>query len=162
MSEALPDDGIPVLTDIVDSKIQLPPLTRPGAPYGPAQNSGPMSGFGPGPIPGAVPLTRAGPPSLSEFSGFGAEPHESFAPHPNSAEAFAERVRTAVLDRLLPRIEPVVEARLKENLSELLEKVLAEMTAELKLSTRDIIRETVAQAVSEEIAARRENDQRPP
>jgi len=161
MSNALPDDGIPVLTDIVDSQIPMPPLTRPGAQYGSAQNSGPLSGFGAASIPGAVPLTRAGPPSLSEFSGFGAEPPAPLVPHPNSAEAFAERVQTAVLDRLLPRIEPVVEARLKENLAELLEKVLAEMTAELKQSTREIIRETVAQAVNDEISARREHDQPP-
>lgn len=171
-----PDDGIPVLTDVVDARLpQIPP--RPAS-----RNAGPPSGFGnsgfgpnsafvPNSIPGALPMGRSGPvtagpkappisgpPSLSEFGGQDDQPLASAAvPHPNSAEAFAARVEAAVLERLMGRLDPVLEARLKENLADILEKVLADMMAELKHSARGIIREAVAQAVADEIASQRGN-----
>ena len=158
MSDA-PDDGIPVLTDIVETPVPVLPAARPtAAPRSAAPSSGPPSGLGPASIPGAVPLTRSGPPSLSEFGNSVPSGHFSVAPHPNSAEAFAERVQAAVLERLLARIEPAVEAHLRQQLPELLETVLAEMGTELKQSAAAIIRETVAQAVADEITAQRERD----
>ncbi|HEY4372720.1 MAG TPA: hypothetical protein VGN52_12405 [Burkholderiales bacterium] len=180
-SEA-PDDGIPILTDVVDARLpQIPPprpAVRNAGPSSEFGNSGfgssgfgPNSAFVPNSIPGAVPLERSGPvtagpkappisgpPSLSEFGGADDRPLTATAPlHPNSAEAFAMRVEEAVLERLMGRLDPLLESRLKENLADLLEKVLADMMAELKHSARGIIREAVAQAVADEIAAQRGN-----
>jgi hypothetical protein len=84
MATSPPDDGIPVLTDIVDGNSVPPvrPLYPPRKPAGDAPGSGgppsgfansafPNSGFGPAaqPVPAgpkAPPIS--GPPSLSEFN----------------------------------------------------------------------------------------------
>lgn len=174
MSADGPDDGIPILTDVVDAR--LPSLPRPLARDNGPITGFPNSGFGAGSIPGAVPLSRSGPttgikaappaagpkappisgpPSLSEFGGSDDLAMPS-APA-KSADAFAMRVEAAVLERLMQRLDPVLETRLKENLSDLLEKVLADMLNELKYSARGIIRDAVAQAVADEIAAQRGN-----
>ncbi len=174
-----PDDGIPVLTDVVDARLpSLPPRpdARDEGPITGFPNSGfGPSGFGPGSIPGAVPLSRSGPatgikaapaagpkappisgpPSLSEFSG--PDDHTLPPAAPRSTDAFAARVEAAALEHLMQRIDPVLESRLKETLADLLEKVLAQMLGELKYSARGIIRDAVAQAVADEIAAQRGN-----
>jgi hypothetical protein len=160
----LPDDGIPILTDVVEpgAVLQVAAQARAAAPRSAPQNdpmgktlplsvleSGQASGFGSNAGQGYAPSTLSGPPSLSDF------PTVPGALSAQSLEDLAARVHGAVLEGLLARIEPMVEARLKETLADLLEQVLADMTAELKVSARNIVRDAVARGVVDEIAALR-------
>jgi hypothetical protein len=170
-----PDDGIPVLTDVVDAAAaaavaaQRPaPSARPaGAAQPAAPQFDPMEKTAPLPLlngraawpdasagpPSVMPAPNAapssGPPTLSEF------PDPPGTLSTQSYEELAGRVHAAVLEGLLARIEPMVEARLKESIADLLEKVLANMTAELRVSARNIVRDAVARGVVDEINALR-------
>lgn len=138
---APPDDGIPVLTDMVAREaapagVQATPLAR--------QPSALETTLRLPVLTRGLPLADAAPANDSG-AGSGGNDDEWL-------DVLALRVQSEVLAGLTRRIDPMVEQRLRESLSDLLEQVLAGLTAELKVTVRNIVRDAVAQAVAAELA----------
>lgn len=129
MRRGLPDDGIPVLTDLVR------PETVPGATPTAAAHIE---------ITQQLPAVNRASPTTST--------DQAAAEEDERLDALSLRIQSRVLAGLTGRIDPIIEQRLRESLTGLLEQVLAEMTAELKATTQTIVRDAVAQAVAAELA----------
>lgn len=144
---APPDDGIPVLTDVVetgsaseppqrlDTTLQLSALAWADA--GAAAHRAAASAH-----------ADAGPDPLGNDDEW--------------LETVAMQVQARVLGGLSRRIDPIVEQRLREAITGLLEQVLAGMTAELKVTAQTIVRDAVAQAVAAELAGMQKPGKTPP
>lgn len=139
----LPDDGIPVLTDMVA------PKTVPGAVPAAAATFT-STATAQIDITQRLPaVSRAGPAAdhaaAAVSTGTAAEDDERM-------DALSLRIQSRVLAGLIGRIDPIVERCLRESLTGLLEQVLAGMTAELKVTAQVIVHDAVAQAVAAELA----------
>ncbi len=138
---APPDDGIPVLTDIVTP--EATPAATPAASALDHDAALEITQRLPA-LTRAEPAADADPASRASADAAGEDAEW--------LEALALRVQSRVLTGLTRRIDPMVEQRLRESLTDLLEQVLAGMTAELKVTARNIVRDAVAQAVAAELA----------
>ena len=137
-----PDDGIPVLTDLVppDAVSVASPTNDPHLDI--TQRLYTLT------PPAAAATTTAAPTTpASGITATGAAPADQ-----EWLDALSLRVQSRVLAGLTKRIDPEVEQRLRESLTDLLDQVLASMTAELKVTVRDIVRDAVAQSVAAELA----------
>ena len=136
------DDGIPVLTDVVDAAAD--------ADHAELEITQRLAAL----TAGEQATQSASPPSGFTPATYAALAHPATDAPPDDAwlEELSVRIHSRVLDGLTARIDPIVEARLKESLADLLEQVLAGMTAELKVTARRIVRDAVAQAVAAELA----------
>ena len=119
------DDGIPVLTDVVETGSASEPPQR-------LDTTLRLS---------TLAWADAGPDPLGNDDEW--------------LETVAMQVQARVLGGLSRRIDPIVEQRLREAITGLLEQVLAGMTAELKVTAQTIVRDAVAQAVAAELAGMR-------
>ena len=163
------DDGIPVLTDVVDAgqaalalAIAAQPvealaaahtatdakLEKTSQLYQLVQPAWPGAGSTPRPTTGST----AGPAVAPLIFETAAINTADTAADEIRLEELTLRVQSRVLAGLIARIDPLVEQRLRESLTDLLEQVLAGMTAELKVTARNIVRDAVAQAVAAELA----------
>ena len=155
------DDGIPVLTDVVDAgqaALAQAIAAQPAEALAAAHTATDAK------LEKTSQLYQLVQPA---WPGAGSTPGPAFAPlifetaATNAADTAADeirleeltlRVQSRVLAGLIARIDPLVEQRLRESLTNLLEQVLAGMTAELKVTARNIVRDAVAQAVAAELA----------
>lgn len=163
------DDGIPVLTDVVDAgqvalaqAIAAQPtdalaaartatdakLEKTSQLYQLVQPAWPAAISSAGPTTGSNAGQASAPLSFETT----ATNTTDTAADEIRLEELTQRVQSRVLAGLTARIDPLVEQRLRESLSDLLEQVLAGMTAELKVTARNIVRDAVAQAVAAELA----------
>ena len=67
------------------------------------------------------------------------------------ADAIAERVRQATLERVPTKVEEVLGQRMNEEIGRLIEQIATGMTAELKVTVREMVREAVADVVDSEL-----------
>ena len=155
------DDGIPVLTDVVDAgqaALALAIAAQPAEALAAAHTATDAK------LEKTSQLYQLVQPA---WPGAGSTAGQAFGPlifetaAINTADTAADeirleeltlRVQSRVLAGLIARIDPLVEQRLRESLTNLLEQVLAGMTAELKVTARNIVRDAVAQAVAAELA----------
>ena len=125
----LPDDGIPVLTDMVGPEMELAAPSLATALD----------------VTQRLPVLSRSGPATSPDGAAAVEDDEKM-------DALSLRIQSRVLAGLTGRIDPIVERRLRESLTGLLEQVLAGMTAELQMTVQTIVRDAVAQAVAAEMA----------
>ena len=175
MATSPPDDGIPVLTDVIDAAtaaalLRNGPMTRPGTSgpmsgFGP--NAGPPSGFGNGtrssppsgfggtagarsgtPGPKAPPI--AGPPSLSEFGGNTNPAPAPAAPAPPSLSGISPTAPAPAAPALAAS---GTEAAVQRAQALIVERVLARLEpmveARLKDHLADTLEKVMAQATVE-------------
>ena len=67
------------------------------------------------------------------------------------ADAIAERVRQATLERVPSQVEEVLGQRMNAEIGRLIEQIATGMTAELKITVREMVREAVADVVDSEL-----------